>query len=153
VARAILTDDLWQRVEHCMPPTPHRRRVPGPHPISDRAVLAGILFVLKSGLPWDELPGEMGAGSGMTCLRRLRKWQQEGRWKRIRRALAGAFARGEVDWRRAEDAPLVRRLRPQAERAVRTGLARRRAEAAATAGASLHHDWRAPHAERSRRIR
>jgi len=74
MARVILTDDLWQRVEHCLPAPPHRRRVPGPHPIGDRAVLTGIPFVLRSGLPWEELPGEMGAGSGMTCLRRLRQW-------------------------------------------------------------------------------
>jgi len=92
MARVILTDDLWQRVEHCLPAPPHRRRVPGPHPIGDRAVLTGIPFVLRSGLPWEELPGEMGAGSGMTCLRRLRQWQRQGVWNRIRRALAGARA-------------------------------------------------------------
>jgi transposase len=104
MARAILTDELWQRVQPHLPPTPHRRRVPGPRPIDDRPVLAGILFVLKSGLPWEELPAEMGAGSGMTCLRRLRQWQRKGVWDRIRRALVGAFNPGEIDWKRAEPA-------------------------------------------------
>jgi transposase len=98
----MLSDDVWQWVEPCLPPVPHRRRVPGPRPIHDRAVLAGILFVLRSGLPWEELPAEMGAGSGMTCLRRLRHWQRDGTWDRIRRALTGVFPPGEVDWRRAD---------------------------------------------------
>jgi transposase len=111
MARAILTDELWQRVQPYLPPTPLRRRVPGPRPIDDRPVLAGILFVLKSGLPWEELPAEMGAGSGMTCLRRLRQWQRKGVWDRIRRALAGAFGRGEIDWKRAELARRARRGR------------------------------------------
>jgi transposase len=109
MAAPILTDELWKQVEPCMPPVPHRRRVPGPHPIHDRAVLAGILFVLKSGLPWEKLPAEMGAGSGMTCLRRLRQWQRDGTWERVRQALAGAFAPGEINWPRAEIPPRVQR--------------------------------------------
>lgn len=107
----ILSDELWQQVERCLPPHPRRRHVPGPRPIHDRAVLAGILFVLKSGLPWEELPAEMGAGSGMTCLRRLRQWQSDGTWERIRRTLAVAFAPGEVNWDRAEIRSRVARPR------------------------------------------
>ena len=47
------------------------------HPrLPDRAARSGILFVLKSGLPWEMLPAEVGCGSGMNCWRRLRDWQK-----------------------------------------------------------------------------
>jgi transposase len=41
------------------------------------------VFVLKSGIPWEMLPKEMGCGSGMTCWRRLREWQEAGVWERL----------------------------------------------------------------------
>ena len=51
-------------------------------PISDRAALTGILFVLRSGIRWSELPVEMGCGSGVSCWRR-REWQQAGVWEQL----------------------------------------------------------------------
>ena len=44
----------------------------------------GIVFVLRSGIPWEMLPKELGCGSGMTCWRRLRDWQESGIWQLIR---------------------------------------------------------------------
>ena len=44
MAKEILSEELWRRVEPCLPVAPHRRRVPGPLPIEDRSVLVGILF-------------------------------------------------------------------------------------------------------------
>jgi transposase len=41
----------------------------------------GIVFVLRSGIPWEMLPQEMGCGSGMSCWRRLRDWQERGIWQ------------------------------------------------------------------------
>jgi transposase len=65
-------------------------------------VLTGILFVLRSGLPWRMLPQEMGCGSGVTCWRRLRAWQQRGVWKRLHRVmLAELAATDHIDWERA----------------------------------------------------
>ena len=62
----------------------------------------GILFVLKSGIPWEMLPQEMRCGSGMTCWRRLRDWQQAGVWERMRRVLLGELrAADQIDWSRA----------------------------------------------------
>jgi transposase len=40
--------------------------------------LAGIIFLLKSGIPWEMLPQEIGCGSGVTCWRRLQEWQEAG---------------------------------------------------------------------------
>jgi transposase len=139
MARPILTDEQWRRVESVLPPPPPRRRVPGPHPIQDRAVLGGILFVLRDGIPWQNLPADVGAGSGMTCLRRLRQWQRDGMWEKIRRVLSGAFSAGEIDWRRAEKPPRARRRRLAPEHAVREALAQPRAGTAPSLGDSIAH--------------
>ncbi|GGU74868.1 hypothetical protein GCM10010211_46000 [Streptomyces albospinus] len=54
--------------------------------MEDRKVLCGILFVLYTGIQWEWLPSELGFGSGMTCWRRLRDWnnaipgRQAARW-------------------------------------------------------------------------
>ena len=50
-------------------------------------MLSGILFVLQTGIPWEHLPQELGCGSGMTCWRRLREWQQAGVWQRLHELL------------------------------------------------------------------
>ena len=77
MARPLLSDELWALIEPLLPaPKPRRYRYPGRKPIDSRKALTGILFVLKSGIPWEMLPQEMGCGSGMTCWRRLRDWQQ-----------------------------------------------------------------------------
>jgi transposase len=64
--------------------------------------LTGIIFVLKSGIPWEMLPQELGCGSGMTCWRRLRDWQGAGLWKCLHRALLQRLQdAGHIDWTRA----------------------------------------------------
>ena len=101
MARILVPDDLWAVVEPLLPP---RRARPkgGRPPISDRAALTGILFVLKSGLPWEMLPAEMGCGSGMSCWRRLRDWQAAGVWAALHRVLLERLhAAGQIDWSRA----------------------------------------------------
>jgi transposase len=80
------------------PPKPKggRPRVP------DRDALREIVFVLRSGLPWEMLPCEVFGCSGMTCWRRLRDWQEAGVWDRLHRApLERLHRAGEVDWCRA----------------------------------------------------
>lgn len=79
-----LPDDLWERV-HPLLPKPQRRRsrYPGRKPLHDRAVLTGIIFVLRTGIPWREMPAELGCGSGMTCLRRLKRWHRNGVFQKL----------------------------------------------------------------------
>lgn len=88
MAKPLVDDDLWRLNAPLLPPpNPRRTHHPGRKPLDDRAVFTGILFVLKTGIPWEDLPQEMGCGCGMTCWRRLRDWQAAGVWEKIHRAL------------------------------------------------------------------
>jgi transposase len=102
MASPLVPDELWEVVEPLIPQVKRRYRYPGRKRIEDRRVLTGILFVLKTGIPWEDLPQEMGCGSGVTCWRRLREWQQQGVWQRLHEALLAELnAAGEIDWQRA----------------------------------------------------
>jgi len=88
MAKPLLDDELWSVIEPLLPPPkPRRFRYPGRKPLDRRKVLTGILFVLKTGIPWEDLPQEMGCGSGMSCWRYLQAWQQAGVWDRVHKAL------------------------------------------------------------------
>jgi transposase len=101
MAKPLLTDELWEVIEPLLPPEPPKPRGGRPR-ISNRAALTGILFVLRTGLQWELLPQEMGCGSGMTCWRRLRDWQQAGVWEKLHKVLLDELqAAGEIDWSRA----------------------------------------------------
>lgn len=101
MARSLLPDDLWETVRPLLPPEPPKPKGGRPR-IPDRAALTGILFVLKSGIPWEMLPQEMGCGSGMTCWRRLRDWHEAGVWEQLHRTLLDRLgAADQIDWSRA----------------------------------------------------
>jgi transposase len=101
MARALIADRLLDLVQPLLPPRRHTPKGGRPR-LPDRACLGGILFVLRSGIPWEMLPQEMGCGSGMTCWRRLRDWQQAGIWDLIHFVLLDWLARyGQIDWSRA----------------------------------------------------
>jgi transposase len=95
MAKALVSDELWALVAPLLPP-PRPRPKGGRPPVNDRKALAGILFVLKSGIPWAMLPQEMGCGSGMTCWRRLRDWQAAGVFERLHRALLDRLGRANA---------------------------------------------------------
>jgi transposase len=102
MAKPLVTDELWEIVEPLIPEVKRRKRYPGRKRIPDRQVLTGILFVLKTGIPWEDLPQEMGCGSGVTCWRRLAEWQAEGVWDRLHEVLLAKLnAADEIDWERA----------------------------------------------------
>jgi transposase len=64
--------------------------------------LDGILYVLQTGIPWEELPQELGFGSGMTCWRRLRDLQAAGVWEQLHLALLRRLREhDQIDWERA----------------------------------------------------
>ena len=103
MAKPLLTDAVWKRIEPLLPPhKPRRRRFPGRKPIDDRKALTGILFVLKTGINWEDLPQEMGCGCGMTCWRRFRDWNQAGVWQRLHETLLAELHEADrIDWARA----------------------------------------------------
>ncbi|SDP97424.1 Transposase, partial [Actinopolyspora xinjiangensis] len=100
VAPWVVSGELWERVEPLLPVCPAGKT--GPKPLDDRRVLQGILFVLYTGIGWEDLPQELGFGSGMTCWRRLRDWQAAGVFDRLHEVLlAQLHAAGPIDWSRA----------------------------------------------------
>jgi transposase len=103
MARPIIDDELWAIIEPLLPkPKPRRKRYPGRKPVEPRNCLTGILFVLRTGIPWEDLPLEMGCGSGMTCWRRLRDWQKAGVWEKLQDVLLAKLnAADRLDWSRA----------------------------------------------------
>src|SRR6059058_3588170 len=113
MAEPLVPDELWEAVAPLLPRHKARPGRRGRPPVDDRACLTGILFVLRSGIPWKMLPQEMGCGSGSTCWRRLVRWQRAGVWKRLHRALLTELRRrGQLDLARAVvDSASVRALR------------------------------------------
>ncbi|MBK4739342.1 transposase [Noviherbaspirillum sp. DKR-6] len=70
--------------------------------LSDRAALTGILLVLKTGIFWEYLSQQLGCGSGMTCWRRLRDWQQADVWQRLHQAMLHRMREyDQIHWERA----------------------------------------------------
>jgi hypothetical protein len=66
MAKPLISDELWAVVEPLLPaPKPRRFRYPGRKPVDNRKALTGIVFVLKTGIPWQALPGDLGV-CGMT---------------------------------------------------------------------------------------
>jgi transposase len=97
----LLSDDLWTIIQPLLPPELPKPKGGRPR-VPDRQALTGILFVLKTGCPWQALPKELGCGSGSTCWRRLRDWQQAGVWERLHQLLLDRLgSRGRIDWSRA----------------------------------------------------
>ncbi|GMV96428.1 MAG: transposase [Phycisphaerae bacterium] len=96
----LLPDEVWSLIEPRLPA--RRERPKGGRPaLSDRQVLAGIVFVLKTGIAWVDLPAELGCGCGMTCLRRLRDWQIAGVWPQIQNILVANLKHGDrINWSR-----------------------------------------------------
>ena len=111
MAKPLLADELWERIEPLLPL--ERAKPKGGRPrVSNRQALTGILFVLRTGCPWEYFPQELGCGSGMTCWRRLRDWHVAGVWEKIWRVLLDELGLAdEIDWSKvAIDSCSVRAL-------------------------------------------
>jgi transposase len=143
MAKELLPDALRARIAPLLPPEPPKPKGGRPR-VPDRAALTGILFVLKTGIPWEYLPAEMGCGSGMTCWRRLRDWYQAGVWRRLHQVLLEELAQADrIDWDRAAlDSAAVPAPRGAKKRARTQRIAANRARSAIL--------WSTPTASRSR---
>src|SRR5437868_14283756 len=97
----LFSDALWAIVAPLLPPEQPKPKGGRPR-LADRAALTGIIVVLKSGIPWEMLPREMGCGSGMTCWRRLRDWHDAGIWDRLVETLLDQLQHADrLEWSRA----------------------------------------------------
>jgi transposase len=113
MAKPLVSDALWQRIEPLLPPPkPRPIRFPGRKPLDYRKVLTGIVFVLKTGINWEDLPAELGWGCGKTCKKYLKLWQQSGVWERLHHILLEALQEADqIDWSRgAADSTKARAL-------------------------------------------
>ena len=102
MARELLPGGLWELIKPLIPEHARRFRYPGRKPLDHRKVLTGVLFVLKTGIPWEDLPQELGCGCGMTCWSHLKEWQEAGIWQRIHERLLSKLREADkLDWSRA----------------------------------------------------
>jgi transposase len=104
MAKTFLPDDLWNRLELLLPKPRKNRHVQyaGRKPTDRRRIVAGILFVLRTGIPWRYLPATSDFPSGFTCLRHLRQWQKAGIWQLFFESLLAELqAKHQIDWYRA----------------------------------------------------
>jgi transposase len=136
MAKPLLPDDLWELARPLLPaPRPRRFRFPGRRPVDDRTCLTGILFVLKTGIGWEDFPSEMGC-CGMTLLNRLREWQAAGVWQALHELLLAKLRdAGQIDFARVV-------VDSSSVRAVHGGKKRGRAPwTGRSAGASTTWPW------------
>lgn len=95
MAKPLVSEDLWRRVLPLLPrPSvyPRSRQYAGRRPADSKKALAGIIFVLRTGVPWEHLPATSEWPSGYTCRRRLRQWQAAGVFDRLRQELLDELA-------------------------------------------------------------
>ena len=91
-----LTDAQWAHIAPLLP-APKASPKDGPKPIANRPVFEGILWVLRRGARWKDLPERYPSPS--TCWRRLRRWEEQGIWLKAWRTLLGQLdEQGQLDW-------------------------------------------------------
>ena len=101
---AMLSDDMWARIEPLLPPVKGAMGKPmKPH----RPLVEGAIYRYRTGVAWRDLPAEFGPWQ--TVWRRHYKFSLDGTWDRVlTRLQAEADARGEIDWRVSVDSTSVR---------------------------------------------
>jgi transposase len=101
---AVLSDDRWARIEPLLPSSDGQRG----RPFRDhRQVVEGIVYRLRTGVPWRDLPGEFGPWQ--TVWKRHRRFSGDGTWDKVwTQLLAEADAAGDIDWQVSVDSTIVR---------------------------------------------
>lgn len=98
----LVSDALWKQIEPLLPPLPPPSPKGGRPPVPHREALAGIIFVLRTGIPWQALPAELNCGSGSTCWRRFSEWTRLSVWSKLHALLLTTLGKaGAVNLERA----------------------------------------------------
>jgi len=93
---SLITDEQWLKIEPMLPDA-KRSRKGGRPPADKRGCFEGILWVLRSGARWKDLPDRFPSYS--TCRRRLIEWEEQGVWLGVWRAFLGELdEKGWLDW-------------------------------------------------------
>ena len=91
-----VSDKQWEVIAPLLPKGNKRGRPCA----DDRQVLNGIMYVLKTGCTWQDMPERYGAY--VTCWRRFKAWSEDGTWERIWRTLLKLLdEQGKIEWRAA----------------------------------------------------
>lgn len=101
---AVLSDVAWDRIEGLLPSSDGRRG----RPFRDhRQVIEGIIYRLRTGIAWRDLPSEFGPWQ--TVWKRHYRFSKDGTWDHVLAQLqAEADAAGEVDWTVSVDSTIAR---------------------------------------------
>jgi len=83
MARKILRDDQWKRIEQMLPGKPSD---PGRTAVDNRLFVEAVLWVARTGSPWRDLPEEFGVWNSVYI--RFARWSNRGVWQRVFAALA-----------------------------------------------------------------
>jgi transposase len=96
----LLPDELWNEIEELFPeyePSPDGGRPPK----EARRVLTAVVFVLKTGIGWKDLPTEAFGVSYKTCTRRIDEWTDQGIWQQIHELFLAKLRGADLlDWSR-----------------------------------------------------
>jgi transposase len=143
VGRGDLTNDEWARLAPHLPKSGRRGGRWNDH----RMVINGILFRIRAGVPWRDLPERFG--SWKTVCERHRRWSADGTWEGIfETVLADADAEGRIDWSMVSvDSVLIT---PGQRTDTRQAGARTRARRAPVRGRPLNSALSEPSGSRAR---
>jgi transposase len=98
-----ITDAAWSKIEPLLPQNTGRGRRWKDH----RTVINGIMWKLKTGAPWRDIPERYG--SWKTCYYRFTRWQQDGVWGRLlQHVQTHVDAVSEIEWIVSIDSTIVR---------------------------------------------
>lgn len=113
MATELLPEELWIEIEPLLPRTRPRSPRGGRPPVDNRAALRGIIFVGRTGIPWQMLPTDVFGVSGSSCWRRLNQWTSAGIWPQVHQRLIDRLGQlGGVDLQHVVvDSQSVRALR------------------------------------------
>lgn len=93
MAAELLPEELWREIEPLLPPP--SGATTGRPPVSNKAALRGIIFVLRFGVPWQAVPFDAFGVSGSSCWRRFSEWTKAGIWPELHRKLLDRLGKEE----------------------------------------------------------
>jgi transposase len=103
---------IYRECEKHIPRKSRNFQYAGRKPQDDFKTVNGIVYVLRRGIAWTDLPLGKGYGSGVTCFRRVQEWREDGTLQKIQRTLTDHLVDGDmINWGRAYHKRSFRKVR------------------------------------------